>query len=60
MRLCRRWPPGRGPGVGGLVARRANAAGTSIALGSDTQLFAPGAWALVRALVNDEHGVSAS
>lgn len=41
------------------VARRANAAGTSIALGSDTQLFAPGAWALVRALVNDEHGVSA-
>ena len=29
------------------VARRANAAGTSIALGSDTQLFAPGAWALV-------------
>lgn len=41
------------------VARRANAAGTSIALGSDTQLFAAGAWALVRALVNDEHGVSA-
>ena len=41
------------------VARRANAAGTSIALGSDTQLFAPGAWALVRALVNDKHGVSA-
>lgn len=41
------------------VARRANAAGTSIALGSDTQLFAPGAWALVRALVNDERGVSA-
>ena len=41
------------------VARRANVAGTSIALGSDTQLFAPGAWALVRALVNAEHGVSA-
>lgn len=41
------------------VARRANVAGTSIALGSDTQLFAPGAWALVRALVNDERGVSA-
>lgn len=41
------------------VARRANAAGTSIALGSDTQLFAPGAWALIRELVNDEHGISA-
>jgi amidohydrolase 3 len=41
------------------VARRANAAGTSIALGSDTQLYAPGAWSLIRELVNDEHGISA-
>ena len=41
------------------VARRANVAGTSIALGSDTQLFAPGAWSLIRELVNDEHGISA-
>ncbi|WP_315354826.1 amidohydrolase [Rothia mucilaginosa] len=41
------------------VARRANATGTSIALGSDTQLYAPGAWSLIRELVNDEHGISA-
>lgn len=41
------------------VARRANAAGTSIALGSDTQLYAPGAWSLIRELVNDENGISA-
>ena len=41
------------------VARRANAAGTSIALGSDAQLYAPGAWSLIRELVNDEHGISA-
>ncbi|MEZ7668137.1 amidohydrolase [Rothia sp. 27098_8_27] len=41
------------------VARRANATGTSIALGSDTQLYAPGAWPLIRELVNDEHGISA-
>lgn len=41
------------------VARRANAAGTSIALGSDTQLYAPGAWPLIRELINDEHGISA-
>ena len=41
------------------VARRANATGTSIALGSDTQLYAPGAWPLIRELINDEHGISA-
>lgn len=41
------------------VARRANAAGTSIALGSDAQLYAPGSWSLIRDLVNDEHGMSA-
>ena len=41
------------------VARRANAVGTSIALGSDTQLYAPGTWSLIRELVNDEHGISA-
>ena len=41
------------------VARRANAAGTSIALGSDAQLYAPGAWSLIRELVNNEHGISA-
>ena len=41
------------------VARRANAAGTSIALGSDAQLYAPGAWSLIRELVNGEYGISA-
>ena len=41
------------------VARRANATGTSIALGSDTQLYAPGAWPLIHELVNNEHGISA-
>ena len=41
------------------VARRANAVGTSIALGSDAQLYAPGAWSLIRELVNDEYGISA-
>ena len=34
------------------VARRANATGTSIALGSDTQLYAPGAWPLIRELIS--------
>ena len=50
---------GEGRGRGGFGCAPRECRGHLDPLGSDTQLFAPGAWALVRALVNDEHGVSA-